>query len=317
MYDVEEEEKPMFLVDYSLLGAVGTIVTLIYKKGNTEEERKRWVDSIGQIYTCSCVSKDTIPELLKREDKEVNGIVDSLMLFTKLPLAQKKKDENPDIDVEKEKRRIIKKHKAQMKASVMDIATYLIGDLLENDKITQLKSKIPEGQETIKVESLPSQRDNDGLPEFYETSGDEYGEVYSIGGHFFECGKYKMFDRKKLHVDPSEDFIHLIDTEFAVTVKTNPEGLEMCKACLSALFPEYIRVVDAAYKDALEEGREYIYWGHRYDDVMLDEEQSNQPHIGDEVGDGMNIDDISLKDIEEKMGNMVKDDTLKIEHDEK
>ena len=36
MYDVEEEEKPMFLVDYSLLGAVGTIVTLIYKKGTCE-----------------------------------------------------------------------------------------------------------------------------------------------------------------------------------------------------------------------------------------------------------------------------------------
>ena len=318
MYDVEEEEeKPMFLVDHSLLSAIGTIVELIYKNGNTEEERKKWVDSIGQIYTCSCVSIDAIPELLKRENKEVNGIVDSLMLFTKLPLAQKKKEENPDIDVEKEKRKIMKKHKAKMKESVIAITTDLIGDLLDNDKITQLKSKIPEGQKTIKVESLPSQRENDGLPEFYETSGDEYGEVYTIGGHCFECGSYKMFDRKKLYVDPSEDFIHLIATEFAVTVKTNPKELEMCKACLSALFPGYTRVVEAAYKDALRDGKQYIYWGHRYDDVMVDEEQSNQPHTGDDVGNGMNIDDISLKDIEETMGNMVEDDTLKIEYDEK
>lgn len=68
-----KKKKTMFLANHSLLDAIGVIVKIIYKKGNTEEERKRWIDSIGQIYTCSCVSKDTIPELIKREQKEIDG----------------------------------------------------------------------------------------------------------------------------------------------------------------------------------------------------------------------------------------------------
>ena len=295
----------MLKADKSLINAISTIISIIYEDGNTRAVRRRWVNKIGQIYTCSCFSREQISELLKNENAELLQIVEDKLNGILLPVLQDALRDDT-IDYYSAEKRVREEQTGPIMDKVTGIAEDLIRDLVDNDKITQLKYKVPEGQK-VKVKSTPKQR-AEGLPEEYETSGDEKGEVYCIDGNYY-CSDYILFDRQGIHVDTTYDPICIIGVEFELVAKKCLSEVDTCKTFLSGIFPEQKRLIERACKDVHQKGSDYMYWGDMYKNLD-DEQHEDFNHSSDDVGDAIGNGDIELKDITGVLFELVDDNVI-------